>query len=164
MREVVQSLEESRIRGAELRGNWALPAGFRAAGALAWAQGDVTSADQPLNTVDPARLYLNLGWDGQVLNRSLALDARLRAARKKERIDSSEVDYFRTPGYAIVDFSASVQIHPKARVNLALNNLFDKKYWVWSDVRQVALSTTDAGPAFYTQPGRNLSARVKYVF
>lgn len=166
VRSVYQSinLTSVRIRGAELRGNWALPAGFRAAGAVAWAQGDVTSADQPLNSVDPARLYLNLGWDGQALNRPLALDTRLRAARKKERIDSSEVDYFRTPGYAIVDFSASMQIHPKARINLALNNLFDKKYWVWSDVRQVALSTTDAGPAFYTQPGRNLSAALQVDF
>lgn len=166
VRSVYQSINLSsvRIQGLEVRGNWALPAGFRTATALAWSQGDVTSADQPLNTIDPARLYLNLGWDGSLASRPVALDARLRAALKKDRVDTSEVDYFRTPGYAIVDFSASIQIHPKARVNLALNNLFDKKYWVWSDVRQVALSTTDAGPAFYTQPGRNLSAALQVDF
>ena len=166
VRSVYQSINLSsvRIQGLEVRGNWVLPAGFRTATALAWSQGDVTSADQPLNTVDPARLYLNLGWDGSLASRPVALDARLRAALKKDRVDTSEVDYFRTPGYAIVDFSASMQIHPKARVNLALNNLFDKKYWVWSDVRQVALTTTDAGPAFYTQPGRNLSAALQVDF
>ncbi|NML27690.1 TonB-dependent hemoglobin/transferrin/lactoferrin family receptor [Zoogloea dura] len=166
VRSVYQSinLASVRIRGAELRGNWALPGGFRSAGAIAWSQGDVTSADQPLNTVDPARLYLNLGWDGSVAGRPLAVDTRLRAARKKDRVDSSEVDYFRSPGYAVMDLSASLQIHPRARLNVALNNLFDKKYWLWSDIRQVGLASTDAGPAFFTQPGRNLATSLQVDF
>lgn len=166
VRSVYQSvnLTSVRIRGAELRGQWALPHSFRTAGAIAWADGDVTSAGQPLNTVDPARLYLNLGWDGHAASRPLAVDARLRAARKKDQEDRSEVDYFRTPGYAVLDLSASLQVHRNARLNLALNNLFDKKYWLWSDIRQVALTSTDAGPAFFTQPGRNLSASLQVDF
>lgn len=166
VRSVYQSinLASVRIRGAELRGQWALPHGFRSAGAIAWADGDVTSAGQPLNTVDPARLYLNLGWDGQAASRPLAVDARLRAARKKDQVDRSDVDYFRTPGYAVLDLSASLQVHRNAKLNVALNNLFDKKYWLWSDIRQVGLSSTEAGPAFFTQPGRNLSASLQVDF
>jgi len=88
----------------------------------------------------------------------------LRAALKKTRVDSTDGDYFRTPGYAVADLSASWQVHPQARLNLAFNNIFDKKYWLWSDVRQVGLTPTDAGPAFYTQPGRNLSAALQVDF
>jgi hemoglobin/transferrin/lactoferrin receptor protein len=158
------NLDKVRIQGLEVRGAWALPQGFRTSAAIAWTKGDVTSTKQPLNSVEPARLYLNLGWDGNVAARPLALDARLRAALKKTRVDSTDGDYFRTPGYAVADLSASWQVHPQARLNLALNNLFDKKYWLWSDVRQVGLTPTDAGPAFYTQPGRNLSAALQVDF
>ena len=166
VRSVYQSvnLDDVRIHGVELRGAWALPGGLRSAGAITWSEGDVSSTDQPLNAVDPARLFVNLGWDGHVAARALSVDARLRAARRKDQVDRSAVDYRHSPGYAVLDLSASLQVHPKARLNLAVNNLFDKKYWVWSDIRQASLATTDAGPAFYTQPGRNLSAALQVDF
>lgn len=166
VRSVYQSvnLDDVRIHGVELRGAWTLLGGLRSAGAIAWSEGDVSSTGQPLNSVDPARLFVNLGWDGSVAGRPLALDARLRAAHRKRQVDTASVDYFRSPGYAVLDLGASLQVHPKARLNVTLNNLFDKKYWVWSDIRQAALAATDAGPSFYTQPGRNLSAALQMDF
>ena len=166
VRSVYQSinLASVRIHGLELRGNWRLPGGMRSAAAIAWTEGDVTSSDQPLNSVDPARLYINLGWDGHTLGKAVSLDARLRAARRKDQVDITTTQYFRTPGYAVLDLTASVQLHARARLNLAINNLFDKQYWVWSDIRQAGLAASDAGPSFFTQPGRNLSAALQVDF
>jgi len=41
---------------------------------------------------------------------------------------------------------------------IALNNVFDQKHWLWSDIRQADVNSTGnlAAPDFYTQPGRNL--------
>ena len=45
------------------------------------------------------------------------------------------------------------------RLNLAVNNLTDRKYWLWPDVQ--GLAATSAINDAYTQPGR--SAHVSLV-
>lgn len=158
------NLAKVRIRGVEVRGAWPLANGFRLNGAWAYAQGDVTSADQPLNSIEPLRLSLGLDWQGEAAGRPVGGDVRLRAAAAKTRIDTRTTDYFRSPGYAVADFSAWWQVHRQARLNVAVNNLFDQKYWLWSDVRQVNLAQSDAGPSFYSQPGRNLALSLQVDF
>jgi hemoglobin/transferrin/lactoferrin receptor protein len=49
------------------------------------------------------------------------------------------------------------------RVIAALNNLLDKKYWLWSDIRQ-ADARNPAGVDFYSQPGRSLSLALQADF
>lgn len=166
VRSVYQSinLAKVRIRGLELRGAWPLAKGFRVNAAWAYAQGDVTSADQPLNSVEPMRLSLAVDWQGEAGGQPVGGDLRLRAAAGKSRIDNRTTDYFRTPGYTVADFSAWWQLHRQARLNVAVNNLFDQKYWLWSDVRQVGLAQNEAGPNFYSQPGRNLALSLQVDF
>ena len=50
------------------------------------------------------------------------------------------------------------------RLNLAINNLLDRKYLLWADVRHAALTANDPGPDFYTQPGRSLAASLRMDF
>jgi len=47
--------------------------------------------------------------------------------------------------------------------NIAVNNLFDKKYFLWSDIRQ-ADSRNPVGVDFYSQSGRTVSASFSYQF
>jgi hemoglobin/transferrin/lactoferrin receptor protein len=63
----------------------------------------------------------------------------------------------------VADLSAWWKIDRRAQVTLALNNLFDKKYWLWSDIRQ-ADARNPVGVDFYTQPGRNLSLALRADF
>lgn len=158
------NLDKVRIRGAEVRGAWKLPSGFRLNAAAAYAQGDVISAGQPLNSIEPLRMSVTLNWEGAMAGAPVGMEARIRAASRKSRVDKTDGDYFRTPGYAVADLSAWWQVHRQARVSLAVNNLFDQKYWLWSDVRQAGLTPTEPGPAFYTQPGRNLAASLQLDF
>lgn len=149
-----KNLSNVRIYGAEFRGAWDFAPNWRVDGAVAYAHGENTDSGAPLNSVEPLRLSLGLGYDvGQ-----WGGEWRLRAAAGKNRIDQSSNRYFRTPGYGVSDLAAWVRPTANTRLVVALNNVFDQKHWLWSDVRQADVTSTGdlAAPDFYTQPGRNL--------
>lgn len=155
------SQNQSRVRiwGAELRGGWTLARQWRTDAAVAYAHGDNTETHQPLNSVEPLRGMLGLTWE----NASWGSDARLNAAQRKNRVDNSSGEWFKTPGYAVVDLAGWYKPTANSKLVLALNNLFDRQYWQWSDIRQADASNPSA-PEFYTQPGRNLRLSVQADF
>lgn len=157
------NLDKVHIRGAELRASSPLGQGWALAGAFAYTEGTVEGG-KSLNSIEPMRLMLNLGWQGTLKGEQVGGDVRLRAASKKSGIDTTDVKYYRPDAYAVLDLGTWWQINQKARINVAVNNLFDEKYWLWSDVRQASLATTDPGAAFYSQPGRNVSASLQVDF
>ncbi|PKO50753.1 MAG: TonB-dependent hemoglobin/transferrin/lactoferrin family receptor, partial [Betaproteobacteria bacterium HGW-Betaproteobacteria-21] len=146
------NLSRVRIYGAEARAAWDFTPGWRLDGAVAYAHGTDESTDQPLNSIEPTRLTLGLARDAGIWG----AEARLRAAVAKHRVDDSGGTVFRPDGYATADLSAWWQLHRTARIVASVNNLFDKQYWLWSDIRQ-ADSLNPAGVDFYSQPGRSLS-------
>ncbi len=146
------NLNRVRIYGAEARASWDFAPGWSAGGSLAWANGTNEQSGQPLDSVEPMRLSANLVRDfGE-----WGVEGRLRAATQKDRVDDSNGAWFRPGAYAVSDVSVWWKISRKSQVTLALNNVFDHKYWLWSDIRQ-ADGTNPAGVDFYSQPGRNAS-------
>ncbi|MFC5300744.1 TonB-dependent hemoglobin/transferrin/lactoferrin family receptor [Azospira restricta] len=150
-----RNLSKVRIYGAEARGSWDFMPGWRVDGALAYAHGDNQEDDQPLNSIEPMRLSLGLVRDAG----SWGAEARLRAAKRKTRIDDSDGTasdpvYYRTPGYGVTDLAAWIKPSRDTRLTVGVNNLFDKKYWLWSDIRQ-ADARNPAAVDFYSQPGRS---------
>lgn len=80
----------------------------------------------------------------------------------KDRVDTSTGNLFKSPGYGLVDVFGRYNFSRQAAFNFGVFNLFDKKYWHWSDVRgQLA---TGAMLDRFTQPGRNASASFRYQF
>ncbi len=156
-----QSVNLSRVRifGAEARATWDFAPSWSVGGSLAWADGTNEETGQPLNSVEPMRLSANLTRDFGVWG----LEGRLRAATQKDRVDDSAGTWFRPGGYAVSDVSAWWKIGRNAQLMLALNNVFDHKYWLWSDIRQ-ADATNPVGVDFYSQPGRNLSVAFQVDF
>lgn len=160
------NLSRVRIYGAEARGAWEFAPGWRIDGGIAYAHGTDKESGQPLESIEPARLSIALvreagDWGGE---------ARLRAAAKKSRVGeyptASSVanrTWFKTPGYGTVDLAAWYRLGPNMRITASLNNLLDKKYWLWSDIRQ-ADARNPAGVEFYSQPGRNLSLALQADF
>lgn len=143
-----------RIYGAEMRGSWDFKPGWRVDGAIAYAHGDNKEDKQPLNSIEPMRMSLGLARDAG----RWGAEARLRAAARKSRIDDSDgsatdPSYYRTPGYGVTDLAAWVKPSRDTRVTFGVNNVFDKKFWLWSDIRQ-ADALSPAGVDFYSQPGR----------
>ena len=149
-----RNLSKVRIYGAEVRGSWDFKPGWRVDGAVAYAHGDNKENKQPLNSIEPMRLSLGLARDAG----SWGAETRLRAATGKHRIDDSsgtatDPAYYRTPGYGVTDLTAWIKPSRDTRVTAGVNNVFDKKYWQWSDIRQ-ADALYPENVDFYSQPGR----------
>jgi hemoglobin/transferrin/lactoferrin receptor protein len=153
-----QNIARARIYGAEatllvrLTKEWALQA------ALATATGTDTARDRPLNSIDPARATVGLRFERDDFGAAL----HVTHARAKTDIDASAATLFATPSYTVVDLTASLRLGAHARLSLGVFNLFDRKYWLWSDVRNVPNpgATIDR----YTQPGRNASVLLRANF
>ncbi|PJF45482.1 MAG: hypothetical protein CUN48_18660 [Candidatus Thermofonsia Clade 3 bacterium] len=91
----------------------------------------------------------------------------MRVAARKSRVNdfngNTYAPWFRPPGYGVVDLAAWWQPMRDVRITAAVNNLFDKKYWLWGDIRQ-ADARNPAGVDFYSQPGRNLTVTLQADF
>lgn len=145
-----RNLSNVRIYGAETRASWDFARNWRIDGAIAYAHGENSDTGAPINSVEPLRASVGLAYDvGQ-----WGGEWRLRAAKGKSRIDESAGALYRTPGYGINDLAAWYRPTANTRLVVAVNNVFDQKYWYWADVRQADTSLTAVD--FYTQPGRNL--------
>jgi hemoglobin/transferrin/lactoferrin receptor protein len=111
---------------------------------------------QPQDTVDPLKLTVNLAYHGE----QWGANAYLTAVARKTRV--SDPSYFRPGGYQVLDLSGYWQLNKAARVTVGVNNLFNRRYWQWSDMRGQLAS--DPALARYSQPGRNVSASFEYRF
>lgn len=150
-----QNVAHARIRGAEASALWRVHGPWSLQASASYARGDDTGKNVPLNSIEPARLSAGAFYDGNGFSGAL----HVTHVRAKERIDTRAGPLFAPPAYTVVDLTASWQIHPRARVSAGVFNLFDRKYWAWSDVRDVLNpgATIDR----YTQPGRNASVLLR---
>ncbi len=150
-----QNLARARIRGAEASALWRVHGAWSLQATASYARGDDTGTDVPLNTIEPTRLVAGAFYDGTGFGAAL----HVTHARAKERIDTRAGTRFAPPAYTVVDLTASWRVHPRMRVSAGVFNLFDRKYWLWSDVRDVLNpgATIDR----YTQPGRNASVLLR---
>ncbi|WP_244222746.1 TonB-dependent receptor domain-containing protein [Cupriavidus lacunae] len=150
-----------RIYGAEWRGAWRFLPQWRVDGAVAYAHGNNEQTGQPLNSVSPLRASAGLSWErtpGQ------GAGVRWRGARPVTRTDDTSFTYFKPAGYGVVDLQAWWRFNRHVSLALSVNNLFDKKYWLWGDVRQTGVAANEPGVDFYTQPGRTFAASLKLSF
>lgn len=156
-----QSVNVSKVRiyGAEARAAWDFAPGWSTGASIAWANGTNEETGQPLNSVEPLRLSANLMRDFGVWG----VEGRVRAAAEKDRVDDTNGTYFRPGAYTVADVSVWWKFTNKSLLALEVNNLFDKKYWLWSDIRQ-ADAANPVGVDFYSQPGRNIKLSVTHSF
>jgi hemoglobin/transferrin/lactoferrin receptor protein len=153
------NLSKVRIFGAEARASWDFAPGWSTSGSLAWAQGSNEETGAPINSIEPMRMSASLTRDFG----DWGVEGRMRAASDKDRTDDSAGAWFRPGGYAVSDVSVWWKIGRNAQLTVAMNNVFDKKYWLWSDIRQ-ADASNPVGVDFYSQPGRSLSLALRADF
>lgn len=144
------NLDGARIRGVEARLNGRLDRQWRLGLAYARTRGDAerNGVRRPLDTVEPAKASARLrqqrsGWHWEA--------TLLRAAGKQPgRVYASNP--FTPAGYTVLDLAAGWQIGPSWSLAARIDNLTDRKYWRWADVR--GLGSTSAALDSYTAPGR----------
>ncbi|TXI50920.1 MAG: TonB-dependent hemoglobin/transferrin/lactoferrin family receptor [Lysobacter sp.] len=159
---VFQSVNRARARieGVEAEAAWT-PAlapswEFRVAGA--WARGRDLVRDAPLNSVAPAKAVFGASWEPPASHWGVEVVAT--GVARQSALDESAGPLFHAPGHALLDVYAWWRPLPAMRVNLALQNAIDRRYWDWTTVRGVAAAATDLD--FYTRPGRSASLSVSF--
>lgn len=161
-----RNLGKVTIRGAEAKGDIKLdafmPAGTRALGSIAYARGKDEESGQALNSVDPLKAVIGLGYDAPSGIYGGQLTWTL--VKAKDRVDhTGDADLlinrqFETPGYGVLDLNAWWQVTEQVSINGGLFNVTDKKYWNWGDVQ--GRDEDAAGLGRLTQPGRYAAVNV----
>ncbi|QOT76491.1 TonB-dependent hemoglobin/transferrin/lactoferrin family receptor [Cupriavidus basilensis] len=153
-----------RIYGAEWRGSYRFLPQWRVDSAVAYAHGNNEQTGQPLNSVSPLRASAALTWERGSSSQGQGASLRWRGARAVTRTDDTSFAYFKPGGYGVADIQGWWRFNRYASLVLSVNNVFDKKYWLWGDVRQGSVAASEPGLDFYTQPGRTFAASVKLSF
>jgi len=162
------NLSSARIRGIELRGEWQAHPGWLMTAGSALTRGHTTPSGgtvEPLDTVEPLRTVVGLRHDaGPFMFNATVLHSQAKGADRIRPIPSATgtTPAFASPAYTVLDLGVGWKPQPNLSLVANLNNVFDRTYWRWSDVRGLAdsSSTKDA----YTAPGRNLQVSVRYDF
>ena len=161
-----RNTERARISGFEVKGvyDWGRVAGGRLSTPFSYGKTRGSNRDngQPLNSIEPAQLALGVQYDTAPW--SLRLDARHHGAKRASDIDNASAvkapnTQFTIPASTTLDMSAQWRVRKDLRLNFALKNATDRKYWLWPDVQGLAASSNANDT--YTQPGR--SAHVSLV-
>ncbi len=178
--------DTATIYGTELslrldHGTWAPAArGLYSTWALGYSQGRSKSSyagdkDVDLDTVQPAKALVGLGYDaaqrawGLNLNGSFVRGKQAVATTRQSfsnnpgaQLPDATTVLFRVPGFARFDLAGYWRLSKQLRLNAAVLNLGDKRYWSYAsthslqpanarDLQQIELSTA---------PGRTLALSV----
>ncbi len=162
------NLDTARIQGIEARLHWTIDRQWSLSGAFATAQGESTrlGVTEPLNTVNPWRLVGTLRYDTGIWGARLQLTHS--AAKKPEDIAPARTTtgqatpLLATPAFTTLDLGLHWRPTAELTVNAGINNLSNRRYWNWSDVRGLAASSPVADA--YTAPGRNAFVNISYRF
>jgi hemoglobin/transferrin/lactoferrin receptor protein len=128
--------------------------------AASWTQGDDLVRDVPLNSIDPPRAVLGARYEAP--STRWATELVVTAVEAQRRVDEGAANLYRTDGYATLDLLGQWRITDRARLDVGLFNLTDAEYIEWSDVRGRAAD--DVLVPYYTRPGFNVSATLRYDF
>lgn len=154
------NLSKVTIRGVEARAAIKLTSALTLKMGLAHAKGESEAKGKttPLDTVDPLKATLGLDYNAD--NWGTSLDVTHAAAKERDAI--STATYYATPSFTVVDLGAHWKPVRNMTISANVHNVFDTKYWNWSDVRSLSSSSTviDA----YTAPGRNAQVSLRYDF
>jgi hemoglobin/transferrin/lactoferrin receptor protein len=158
------NLSRVRIRGLEGRAQWRSQQGYGVFGNFAYARGDDTALQQPLESIDPLKVvlgaeYVRAAWGVQAVAQIIRAKEASRVLSPAQRGGTAA---FLSPSATVLDLQAFYRLGPATQINLAVNNLTDRKYWVWADVR--GQSATSAVLDGFTQSGRNVALTLKASF
>ncbi|MBK1684024.1 TonB-dependent hemoglobin/transferrin/lactoferrin family receptor [Rhodoferax fermentans] len=159
------NIDKASIQGFEIRGryDWGVFGGGQLSIPFSYGRTRGTNevTGQPLNSIEPAKLTVGLAY--RAARWDWGLDVQHQAGKKASEIDSAFIPKSSTlrqflPA-AVTTLDVHTQWRPRkgVRLNLAVVNLTDKKYWNWSDVQGLASNATPLVVDAYTQPGRHLN-------
>nr|WP_249174893.1 TonB-dependent hemoglobin/transferrin/lactoferrin family receptor [Burkholderia ambifaria] len=160
---------DARIHGFEGRAEWVMPNGITLKTAMAFTKGSTQNngaASQPLDTVTPFSAVFGVRYEpGE--RWFVQTDLLFQAAKRDKDIPAdacpgARTSCFAPPSSFVVDLRGGYRFNKHVSATIGIRNLFDRKYWNWSDVRGIAADSQvlDA----YTSSGRTVAVSMKVDF
>ncbi|STZ56447.1 Heme-repressible hemoglobin-binding protein [Moraxella lacunata] len=128
-------------------------------GASNYAATNTTGERVAIDSVQPAKATLGFGYDDPNDKYGMGLTSSFVAGR---RSDNGE-NFYRAGGYHVMDLATYWNINKNTRLNVGINNLFDKKYHDYATVSGMAMTDT-AQIERASMPERNISASLAFSF
>lgn len=162
------NLTKAKIQGWDMRADWQVNKNWRLLSGVAASQGssEKNNVVTPMNSVEPMKWVAGIQFDDQQWGAQVFL--RHHAQKKSNQVSAIRLtpnemaNQYIPPSFNVVDVGIQYRPHKKITIRANINNLLNKKYWNWSDVRGLPAQSKvlDA----YTAPGRNfnLSLRMDY--
>ena len=157
------NLARVRIYGIEATGEWAIDRNWTLAGSIAYANGKDETLDQPLNSINPLTGVGGLRYASSDSRWGTSLNLTA-VAGKNSAASVGGVEPFLTPGFGLVDITGWFDISKNLRLAGGIFNVFDKKYWLWSNVGQTGLAANSPSLDRYTQPGINVAVNLQLIY
>lgn len=139
--------------------------GWETGTSFSWAKGNQTDIDQPLNSIDPARLVTFIGiapgaqkWDFRL---SGTFIDRKSESRLNQTTQAGPFDP--VASVFLLDLQGGYQLTSNWSLSLSLNNLTDRSYFLWSTARRGG-GHGGGGADRNTQPGINGSITLSASF
>ncbi|KVW46028.1 TonB-dependent hemoglobin/transferrin/lactoferrin family receptor [Burkholderia ubonensis] len=160
---------DTSIHGLEGRAEWIMPNGVTLKTALAFTKGSTQNngaASQPLDSINPFSAVFGVRYEpGE--RWFVQTDLLFQAAKRGKDIPAGTCSQANKPCFAppssfVVDVRGGYRFNKHVSATIGIRNLFDRKYWNWSDVRGIAADSQvlDA----YTAPGRTVAVSMKVDF
>lgn len=159
------NLAAARIRGAEVRATWQAAPGLQLQAAAARAVGDSEQdgVSSPLLSIEPSKLAVGARWElGNWSARADALHTRAKPSSRIAPPAPPAAPLFAPGAATTLDLGVGWKAAPGITLHAAIDNVFDRTYWRWSDVRGVAANSAvlDA----FTAPGRSATLSARFDF
>ncbi len=153
-----RNISESTIYGAEFSAQLApgvlVPKlrNWKAELGLHWSRGRDDATDEGIESVSPSRAVLALRWRARP-NLNVMMLANYRARQRD--IDSDLRQIYVPKPSTVLDVSIEYAPTDWLDIHLGVNNVSDKKYYRYQDVRQ--LTPDDPRVELLSRPGRNVA-------
>lgn len=120
-----------------------------------------------VNSVQPEKGSLTFAYDDPNKVFGLGLTATAVGSKTASQDVSTYQDnikYQPVAGYAVLDLSAYWNVSKFAKLNVALNNMFDKTYWDYAAVGTITGTNQASLIDRAAEPGRNVVASVEFKY
>jgi len=156
------NLTNAHIQGVVARLDWRFAKHWGLETGFAYLKGDSTlkGRKQPLNSIPPLKALLGLRYDEATWG--ARADWLWNAGKNSSKIAQANPEQYAPPAYGTLDLGLFWKPTQQFTLNANVNNVFDTKYWRWSDVS--GLANNSAIKDAYTAPGRNIQLSIRYEF
>ena len=155
---------KASIHGFEGRLDWRMENGLSLKTGFAYTKGTTTSnagvktgleSVAPLSVVTGVRYEPNQVWFVQS-------DMIYNAAKSKD--DIATRTNFVSPSFFVMDLRSGYRFNKNTILYAGIRNLFDRKYWSWTDIRGLSLADSATNKDAYTEPGRSFNVSMKFEY